>query len=141
MVPFSSLFLTLCSLSGFDAHDPYACNAAQVRAALVGHVEWVRFARVERVPAPGEIVHASEVWEEPGGGGAVAAVQLAKLAGEATLYTALGDDELGSRCKEGVERLGGRVGGGLPPRAQRSPVVFLGAPRGRPVPGGGLPLR
>ncbi len=65
-----------------------------MRVAVVGHVEWIEFARVERVPRPGEIVHASATWEEPGGGGAVAAVQLAKLAGEATFFTALGDDEL-----------------------------------------------
>ena len=31
---------------------------------------------------PGEIVHVLEAWEEPAGGGAVAAVQLARLAGE-----------------------------------------------------------
>jgi ribokinase len=63
-----------------------------VRAAVVGHVEWVRFARVERVPRPGEIVHAREHWEEAAGGGGVAAVQLAKLAGASALFTALGED-------------------------------------------------
>src|SRR5438046_3042188 len=51
-----------------------------MRVAVVGHVEWVEFARVERVPRPGEIVHALETWEEPAGGGAVAAAQLARLA-------------------------------------------------------------
>ena len=55
-----------------------------VRAAVVGHVEWIEFGRVDHVPAPGEIVHVSESWQEPGGGGAVAAVQLCKLAGAAT---------------------------------------------------------
>ena len=55
-----------------------------MKVGVVGHVEWIEFARVERVPVAGEIVHALEAWEEPGGGGAVAAVQLAKLAGEAT---------------------------------------------------------
>jgi hypothetical protein len=46
-----------------------------VKVAVVGHVEWIEFARVERVPAPGEVAHALEGWEEPGGGGAVAAVR------------------------------------------------------------------
>ena len=55
------------------------------RVAVVGHVEWIEFARVPHVPEPGEIVHASEWWEEAGGGGAVAAVQLAKLAGDVRL--------------------------------------------------------
>ena len=52
-----------------------------MNVAVVGHVEWIQFARVERVPEPGEIVAAYETWEEAGGGGAVAAVQLAKLNG------------------------------------------------------------
>jgi ribokinase len=98
-----------------------------VRAAVVGHVEWVRFARVDHVPAAGEIVHASEVWEEPGGGGAVAAVQLAKLAGKATLYTALGDDELGHRCKAELERLGVRVEASFRPESQRYAFVYVDA--------------
>ena len=46
-----------------------------MRVAVVGHVEWIEFARVERVPKAGEIVHASETWEAAAGGGAVAAVQ------------------------------------------------------------------
>jgi ribokinase len=74
-----------------------------VRVAVVGHVEWVRFARVEHVPVAGEVVHASDPFEEPAGGGAVAAVQLARLAGEALFITALGDDEHGHRS---VARLG-----------------------------------
>jgi ribokinase len=69
-----------------------------VRVAVVGHVEWVQFARVERVPRPGEIVHARATWEEAAGGGAVAAVQLARLAGGADFFTALGDDDLGHRA-------------------------------------------
>jgi ribokinase len=77
-----------------------------VRAAVVGHVEWIEFARVERVPEPGQIVHATDVWEEPGGGGAVAAVQLSKLAGGAAFYTALGDDEVGHRAHSALENLG-----------------------------------
>ena len=80
-----------------------------MNAAVVGHVEWIEFARVERVPLPGEIVHVTDSWQEPGGGGAVAAVQLAKLAGAATLFTALGDDELGHRAYDELTALGLRV--------------------------------
>jgi len=57
----------------------------------VGHVEWVTFARVRALPAPGEIVRASDTWEEAGGGGGVAAVQLARLAGGCDFFTAAGD--------------------------------------------------
>ncbi len=77
--------------------------------AVVGHVEWVQFARVEHVPKAGEVVHASDPFEEPAGGGAVAAVQLARLAGAATLITALGDDLPGRRSRERLAELGVEV--------------------------------
>src|SRR5680860_1180247 len=80
-----------------------------MRVAVVGHVEWIEFARHPRVPKPGAIVHASETWEEPGGGGAVAAAQLAKLAGGATFFTALGNDALGHRAFAELTALGLRV--------------------------------
>ena len=67
---------------------------------MIGHVEWVEFIRVEHVPRPGEIVHALETWEEAAGGGAVAAVQLANLAGSASLFTSLAADALGRRSRE-----------------------------------------
>jgi ribokinase len=87
-----------------------------VKLAVVGHVEWVEFARVERVPRAGEIVHARETWEEAAGGGAVAAVQLANLGGSALLFTALAADELGRRSREqlaaqGVAIQAGPAGG------------------------------
>src|SRR5689334_6046255 len=57
----------------------------------------------------GEIVHVSELWAEPAGGGAVAAGQLARLAGRVDFFTALGDDELGRRAAHELEALGVRV--------------------------------
>jgi ribokinase len=96
-----------------------------VRAAVVGHLEWVEFGRVDHVPKPGEIIHVSESWQEPGGGGAVAAVQLCKLAGAATLYTALGDDEVGRRAKNHLEALGLRVEAVFRPEAQRRGFVHI----------------
>lgn len=90
-----------------------------MRVAVVGHVEWIEFARVEHVPAPGEIVHALENWEAPGGGGAVAAVQLARLAGECLFLTALGDDGLGRRAEHELGALGVRVAAAWRNEAQR----------------------
>jgi ribokinase len=98
-----------------------------MQAAVVGHVEWIEFGRVDHVPAPGEIVHVSDSWQEPGGGGAVAAVQLVKLAGNATLYTALGDDEIGHRAKRELEALGLRVEAVFRPEAQRRAFVHVDA--------------
>ena len=96
-----------------------------MRAAVVGHVEWIEFGRVDHVPAPGEIVHVVESWEVPAGGGAVTAVQMCKLAGAATLYTALGDDELGHRSKRELERLGLRVEAAFRPVPQRRGFVHI----------------
>jgi len=96
-----------------------------MRVAVVGHVEWVEFARVERMPAAGEIVHALDSWEEPAGGGAVAAVQLARLAGSCLFLTALGDDELGHRAKDGLEELGVTVEAAWRPETQRRAFVHV----------------
>jgi ribokinase len=79
------------------------------------------------VPIAGEIIHARDAWEEVGGGGAVAAIQLLKLAGEATFFTALGDDELGHRAERGLASMGVRVEAVFRPTAQRRGVTFLDA--------------
>jgi ribokinase len=84
-------------------------QTGRMRIAVVGHVEWVEFARVERMPAAGRIVHALDRWEEPGGGGAVAAAELARLGASVEFFTALGDDELGRRAREQLSALGVRM--------------------------------
>jgi ribokinase len=81
-------------------------RAEGLRVAVVGHVEWVQFARVEHVPSAGEVVHARDPFEEPAGGGAVAAVQLARLAGAASLVTVLGEDGHGLRSAARLRELG-----------------------------------
>ena len=96
-----------------------------MRLAVVGHVEWVEFVRVEHVPEPGDIVHALEVWEEAAGGGAVAAVQLANLNGSVELFTALGNDELGRRAREELEERGVTVHAAAPSEAQRRAFTYV----------------
>jgi ribokinase len=98
-----------------------------MRTAVVGHIEWIEFGHVEAVPAPGDIVHATDAWEEPGGGGAVAAVQLARLAGSCTFYTAVGDDERGERSRRRLEGLGVRVEAAIRSEPTRRAVVFVDA--------------
>ncbi|MFN8222385.1 MAG: PfkB family carbohydrate kinase [Gaiellales bacterium] len=77
-----------------------------MRVAVVGHVEWLRFAAVERLPGRGDIVHSHDDWEDVGGGGGVAAIQLALLADEVHFFTQLGDDELGRRARTELEVCG-----------------------------------
>lgn len=96
-----------------------------MRTAVLGHVEWVELLELEHVPATGEIVHGESVWVGPAGGGPDAAVQLLKLAGEATLFTALGDDALGHRAKEELEAMGLRVEGTFPKEPTRRAITHI----------------
>lgn len=96
-----------------------------MRTAVVGHVEWVEFARVPRLPISGEIAHADEWWEEPAGGGGVASVQLARLAGGCTLFTALGREQLGDRALAELTALGVRVEARRHEEPQRRGFTFV----------------
>jgi ribokinase len=95
------------------------------RVAVVGHVEWVDFAVVPRLPHPGEILHVAEFWGEAAGGGAVAAVQMAKLTGGALFVTALAGDELGRRTAEQLPRQGVTVRAAPRPGEQRRGFTYL----------------
>ncbi len=78
-----------------------------VALVVVGHVEMVSFIGVDHLPAAGEILHADDFCEIPAGGGAVVAVQMARLTGaRIPFFTALGDDALGRRAAEELEGLG-----------------------------------
>jgi ribokinase len=96
-----------------------------MKVAVVGHVEWIEFVQLERVPLPGEIVHARKTFSEPAGGGAVAAAQLAALAGEATLFTALSSDDLGERSRARLPELGIRLQATTLPEPQRRGFTYL----------------
>jgi ribokinase len=98
---------------------------APPRVAVVGHVEWVEFLRVPRVPAAGDIVHATDVFEQAGGGGGVASVQLRKLAGACTFFTAMGDDEIGHRAFEDLRRRGVDLHVAWRRDSQRRAVTFV----------------
>ena len=118
------------------------------RLAVVGHVEWIEFVRVPYVPAPGEIVHASERWQTVGGGGAIVAVDLVRLGGEVTLFTALGDDRLGRRALDELVAHGVRVESTFRPEPQRRCFVYVDDEHERTItvigdrmgPNGGDPL-
>jgi ribokinase len=85
----------------------------------------MEFARVPRLPRPGEILHATEWWEDAGGGGAVAAVQLAKLAGGVEFFPALAGDAHGRRSRRRLEELGVTVHAAPREGLHRRGFVFL----------------
>lgn len=92
---------------------------------MVGHVEAVEFARVDRVPRAGEIVSAGETWTQAAGGGAVAARQLKALAGEVTFLTAFGEDDVGRAAEEELRSAGIRLEAARRRAPQRRCFVFL----------------
>jgi ribokinase len=96
-----------------------------MRAAVVGHTEWVRFADVERVPGAGEIILARESWMEPAGGGAVAAVRLREMTGACDFLTAIGNDEPGRLALEGLRALGLHVHAGTREETHRQAFTFV----------------
>lgn len=98
-----------------------------MKTAVVGHVEWAEFTQVERVPDPGDIVHATDYFELPAGGAAVAAVQIAKLGGGCLFLTATGDDERADKVIEGLRARGLTVEAARRDSAQRRAFVFLDA--------------
>jgi ribokinase len=105
-----------------------------MRTAVVGHVEWVECALVEDVPRRGEIIHSHGSFAIPAGGGSVAAVQLARLAGDCTFYTAVGDDEIGRRAVEELTRMGVRVEAAVRPGTPtRRGFAFLDAEHERTI--------
>lgn len=62
------------------------------RVAVVGHVEWVHFIRVEQFPERGAVTPAAAGFKHAGGGAVVAAVVLAELGAEVDFFCALGRD-------------------------------------------------
>lgn len=75
--------------------------------AVVGHVEMVSFLAVDRLPESGAIVHADPLLELAAGGGAVVAVQMARLSGRRVpFFTALGRDRLGEQAATELKALG-----------------------------------
>jgi ribokinase len=108
-------------------------SASTPKVAVVGHVEWVQFARVAHVPLAGEVMHARDPFEEPAGGGAVVAVQLARLAGRSLLLTALGEDEPGRRTPTRLAELGVRVEAARREVRTRSAVTLVDDRRERTI--------
>ena len=78
-----------------------------LKLAVIGHVEWVTFLKVDQLPLAGQISHAKDCFEEAAGGAAVAAVQMARLINNPVdLITSLGKDNYGEKCYKRLTKLG-----------------------------------
>jgi ribokinase len=109
------------------------CYSVDVRVAVVGHVEWVEFVNVDRVPGPGDIVHGDPTLAVPAGGGAVAAVQLARFGAQSLFFTALGDDALGHRADDELRARGVQLHTTFRREPQRRALTLIDPQRDRTI--------
>jgi len=66
--------------------------------AVVGHVEWINFLKVDQLPKPGVISHSERSIEYPAGGGSVIAKTLSELTNNKVhFFTSLGNDYYGEQ--------------------------------------------
>lgn len=99
----------------------------RVRVAVVGHVEWSEFVSLDRFPAEGEVVLATDWSSRPGGGGTVAALALAQLGATVEFFTALGRDADGEATVAALQARGVRTHVAWRPEPTRRAITYLTA--------------
>jgi ribokinase len=104
-----------------------------VRIAVVGHVEWVDFVEVPRLPKGGEILAATGAFTRAAGGGGVAAVVLAGLGAEVHFFCALGEDADGHAAADQLTERGVRVHAAWRPQPTRRAITLLEEARERTI--------
>ena len=100
-------------------------TAPRPRIAVVGHVEWVLFGNAVAPPVAGQIIHLTEPFEEPAGGGAVAAITLARAGADVTFFTALAEDAEGVATRTRTDREGIDLRAASRPGRQARAVTIL----------------
>ena len=75
--------------------------------AVIGHVEWINFLKVDQLPIPGVISHSKKSHEYPAGGGSIIAKTLSELnSNQIHFFTALGNDDYGEKCFKILSSMG-----------------------------------
>jgi ribokinase len=95
------------------------------RIAVVGHVEWVQFLRVDHFPVPGAIQRAQRESTHAGGGAVVAAATLAELGAEVDFYGAVGTDAIGDAAVSELTERGMTVHAARRPGPTREVLTLL----------------
>ncbi len=90
-----------------NSFQDYKFIKGNIKFAVIGHIEWINFIKVDQLPKPGFISHSKKSLECPAGGGTVIAKRLRELTnGEVHFFTALGDDIYGKQCLNILEKMG-----------------------------------
>src|ERR1700761_5459931 len=95
------------------------------RVAVVGHVEWVDFLRVDHLPVRGEVEAARREFTHAGGGAVVAAVVLAELGAEVDYFCAVGEDADGDAAVRELQQRGLQVHAARRETATRQVITLL----------------
>ena len=87
--------------------EEYKFKKGNLNFAVVGHVEWINFLRVDKLPKPGIISHSIKSIEYPAGGGSI----IAKILSDLTLnqihfFTSLGNDDYGDKSFKILSNMG-----------------------------------
>ena len=78
-----------------------------LKFAVIGHIEWINFLKVDLLPKPGFISHAYESIEFPAGGGTLIAKTLKELTNnEVYFFTSLGKDFYGEESFKKLSKMG-----------------------------------
>lgn len=97
------------------------------RVAVVGHVEWVQFIRVQSFPQRGTVTEAVAGFSHAGGGAVVAAVMLAELGAQVDFFCALGRDADGEAAAAELSARGVTVHAAWRAQPTRGIVTLLEA--------------
>ncbi len=90
-----------------NSFQDYKITKGNLKFAVIGHIEWINFIKVDQLPKPGLISHSKKSLECPAGGGTVIAKRLRELTNsEVHFFTALGDDFYGNQCLNILEKMG-----------------------------------
>ena len=87
--------------------EEFNFKKADLNLAVIGHIEWINFLRVDKLPKPGIISHSKKSIEYPAGGGSI----IAKILSDLTLnqihfFTSLGKDYYGDKCFKILSNMG-----------------------------------
>ena len=73
--------------------EDYKFKKGNLNFAVIGHVEWINFLKVDQLPKPGVISHCEKSIEYPAGGGSIIAIILSDLTlNQIHFFTSLGND-------------------------------------------------
>tara|TARA_Y100001968_G_scaffold218310_1_gene200981 strand:- start:4890 stop:5735 length:846 start_codon:yes stop_codon:yes gene_type:complete len=79
----------------------------KLKLAVIGHIEWMSFLSVDKLPKAGVISHSKKCLEAPAGGGALTALEMQRLTKEPVhFFTSLGKDDTGEICYKQLKKLG-----------------------------------